>query len=526
MWSRSFRTITGEFGSPRCGGVAYLENGRFIPDVYPRRDPAESCIPWPRTVRGISGSATSIRGLFHLLGGSVVEQIPWARLGHKDWAAATLHDPVQDGLWLGFTYGGVAFFKDGQIREYYTAADGLGEGRVDNLRLDRDGTLWAATEGGLSRVKKGRVATLSSRNGLPCDAVHWDGRRHSFGLAVHGLRPSAYSLVPTRRVDHRCEAHNPGDGFRQFRWSQEPSVAGAYTPHVGKTADGKLWFPTFNGISVIDPLHLPFNRLQPPVHIEQVTADGKTYWQNLSGDASSSQPRLPPLVRDLTIDYTALSFVAPEKVLFRYKLEGMDPDWRDAGNRRQAFYTNLSPGSYRFRVAACNNTGVWNEAGTFLDFSIAPAYYQNNWFRGLCAAALLALLWALYQFRVVELRRQERKLRDVIETMPTFAWTALPDGSVDFVNRNWQEYTGLPPERTLGTGWQEAAHPEDLKRNVEKWSASLSTGEPFEDEVRYRRAADGQYRRFLSRAVAYRDRRREDSQVVRHLIRHRRSQTR
>jgi signal transduction histidine kinase len=111
-------------------------------------------------------------------------------------------------------------------------------------------------------------------------------------------------------------------------------------------------------------------------------------------------------VRDLTIDYTALSFVAPEKVLFRYKLEGTDRDWQDVGNRRQAFYTNLSPGNYRFRVAACNNSGVWNEAGTFLDFSIAPAYYQTTWFRISCVAAFLVLLWGLYRLRIKELQHQ------------------------------------------------------------------------------------------------------------------------
>jgi PAS domain S-box-containing protein len=117
------------------------------------------------------------------------------------------------------------------------------------------------------------------------------------------------------------------------------------------------------------------------------------------------------------------------------------------------------------------------------------------------------VLWVLYQVRIQQVRRHERKLRDVIETMPTFAWTALPDGSVDFVNRHWQEYTGLSAQRTAGSGWQEAAHPEDLKRNVEKWRASLATGEPFEDELRYKRAADGQYRWFLSRGVPLRDHR-------------------
>ena len=214
---------------------------------------------------------------------------------------------------------------------------------------------------------------------------------------------------------------------------------------------------------------------------------------------------LPALTRDIEIDYAALSLAVPQKVQFRYELEGHDASWQDVGTRRQAFYTNLSPGNYRFRVMACNNSGVWNEAGALLDFSIAPAYYQRNWFRALCAVVFLALLGGAYRLRIQRLRRQERNLRDVIETIPTFAWTALPDGSVDFVNRPWQEYTGLSTERTAGSGWREAAHPEDVQRNMEKWQTSLATGVPFEDEVRYRRAADGQYRWFLSRAVPLRD---------------------
>ena len=116
--------------------------------------------------------------------------------------------------------------------------------------------------------------------------------------------------------------------------------------------------------------------------------------------------RLPALIRDWQIDYTALSLVAPEKVRFRYKLEGRDADWQDADTRRQAFYSDLPPRSYRFRVAACNNNGLWNEAGTFLDFSIAPTYYQTTWFRLSCLATFLALLWALYQLRVQQLVRE------------------------------------------------------------------------------------------------------------------------
>jgi signal transduction histidine kinase len=154
---------------------------------------------------------------------------------------------------------------------------------------------------------------------------------------------------------------------------------------------------------VIDPRHLPFNKLPPPVHIEQITADHKSY--AVSSDANKNL-RLPPRIRDVQIDYTALSLVAPEKVLFRYKLEGWDHDWQDAGTRRQAFYSNLPPRDYRFRVMACNNSGVWNEAGTLLDFSVAPAYYQTWWFRSLCAAAFLTLLAGVYQMRLRQVARQ------------------------------------------------------------------------------------------------------------------------
>src|SRR5208337_5651483 len=118
----------------------------------------------------------------------------------------------------------------------------------------------------------------------------------------------------------------------------------------------------------------------------------------------------------------------------------------------------------------------------------------------------LGLLWVLYQLRIQEVRRQEKKLRDVVETIPTFAWTALPDGSIDFANRNWEKYSALSTEYTAGSGWEAAVHPEDLRRHGEKWRASVTNGEPFEQEVRFRRA-DGEYRWFLVRAVPLRDQR-------------------
>jgi signal transduction histidine kinase/ligand-binding sensor domain-containing protein len=407
-------------------GAAYFENGRFIrvtinpapvADSRPRQqqvNPVLALIAPSGQLHSIAGDGSGNlwisdqhQGLLHLLGGSVVERIPWAGLGRKDWAMALLAGPVPGGLWLGFSQGGVAYFKDGKVRESYSGGDGLGEGIVNSLSLDPDGTLWAATEGGLSRAKNGRVATLTSQNGLRCDTVFWvmQDDDHSFWLytacglvRIAGTEMDAWVSDPKRTVKNTV--FDSSDGVRSR------ILTTGYTPLVAKTLDGKLWFLPLDGVSVIDPRHLPFNKLPPPVHIEQIAADRKTYWQNLSGDASAAQPRLPALVRDLTIDYTALSFVVPEKVRFRYKLEGQDPEWKEVVNDRSAHYSNLPPGNYRFRVTASNDSGVWNEAGDSFDFSIAPAYYQTAWFRVSCVAAFLVLLWALYRYRLHQIAQQ------------------------------------------------------------------------------------------------------------------------
>ena len=149
---------------------------------------------------------------------------------------------------------------------------------------------------------------------------------------------------------------------------------------------------------MIDPGHLNANALPPPVHVEEIVADRKSYLPR-------DDLRLPPLTRDLEIDYTALSFVAPQKVRFRYKLEGRDATWQESGTRRQAFYSDLRPGRYRFRVIACNNDGVWNDVGAFVNFSVAAAWYQTNWFRIICAVSGVFILLVFYRLRVRQIAR-------------------------------------------------------------------------------------------------------------------------
>jgi signal transduction histidine kinase len=167
---------------------------------------------------------------------------------------------------------------------------------------------------------------------------------------------------------------------------------------AARSPDGRLWFADSNLLQMIDPDHLTWNPLPPPVHVEEVIADRKNY-------SPRNDLRLPPLTRDLEIDYTAPSFVVPQKVRFRYRLEGRDAAWQEPGTRRQAFYSDLRPGRYQFRVIACNNDGVWNEAGATLDFSVAPAWYQTNWFRALCLVSGGFIVCIIYRLRVRQISR-------------------------------------------------------------------------------------------------------------------------
>ena len=384
--------------------AGYLENDRFV---------SVSSFPGVLVVHSIAEDTAgdlwlaNQLGLIQLRGDSVVQQISWARLGRNGFATAAIGDPLEGGLWLGFWQGGVAYFKDGQVRESYAPANGLGEGRVDDLQVDRDGTLWAATQGGLSRVKDGHVDTLSTRNGLPCNAVHWmmEDDEHLVWLymacgLVRIARPELDAWVSDPKRTIQSTVLDSSDGVRSH------TMVASLGPHVSKSPDGRIWFKSFlsyDGVSVIDPRNLHLNKLPPPVHIEQITADGKTY------DASNGL-RLPPRVHDLTIDYTALSLVAAEKMHFRFKLAGQDGNWREVVNNRHVQYSNLGPGHYRFRVMACNNSGVWNEEGASLDFAIAPAYYQTNWFRALCALTFMAMLWTVYQLRVRAFKRRQALL--------------------------------------------------------------------------------------------------------------------
>jgi signal transduction histidine kinase len=206
--------------------------------------------------------------------------------------------------------------------------------------------------------------------------------------------------------------HDPGSAVSAEHLDELdglPGLSGETTPEpsVVEGPDGRLWFATTKGVAWLDPAALEKNRdrLPPTVVISAIVSNGKTY-------ANSNSVTIPAHSENLEIDYAALSLSLPERVLFRYKLDGLDNEWQDVGTRRQAYYTKLRPAHYKFHVIACNNDGVWNESGATLDFSIAPAFYQTAWFQALCWASGGAILWLFY---LIRLRQETAQIHSRIE---------------------------------------------------------------------------------------------------------------
>ena len=361
-------------------------------------------------------------------------------------------------IWVGGELG-LAFFDGNNFRRIIPA-DGERFGAVRGVEEISNGSLWLAENKGVIEIEAAEIQKVTSD--------------------------------PSYRVKYRI--FDSFDGL--------PGTVAGTTSDSNEIqgTDGKLWFLASKGIVRVDPANISTNALLPPVVIRSVRANGRQA-------GSLTNLVLPPRTTDLQIGYTALSLSIPEKVRFRYRLEEVDKDWQDAGTRREAFYTRLSPGQYHFRVIACNNDGVWNEEGASLDFNIAPTWYQTIWFQGLYVLAFFTLLWAGYQMRVHQLQEQERKFRDAVETMPALAFVADPKGNRTFLNRGWLEYTGLSSEQGSGSGWEVAVHPDDLKRVTERWRESETTGQPLDYEVRLRRGSDGVYRWFQTRAQPLRDNR-------------------
>jgi signal transduction histidine kinase/ligand-binding sensor domain-containing protein len=300
------------------------------------------------------------------------------------------------GIVLGLVNGDLVELRDGKTQTF-SANEAGNRTQIRDLLVEPDGSVWGTTLDELARWKDGVRKNLTTRNGLPCDGIFALVKDDHDSLWLYSQ--CGLITIEKSQLDNWWEHPDSVVKFKlvdAFDGAQ-PGLT-PLKPQATRSPDGRLWFVNGQILQMLDPDHLQENVKPPPVQVEEIVADRKRY-------PPSQYLHLPPLTRDLEIQYTALSFVVPQKVRFRYKLEGRDITWQEPGTRRQAFYSDLRPGNYRFQVIACNNDGVWNEAGATLDFSVAPAWYQTNWFRLLCAVIVILIVWVSYRLRVRQIAK-------------------------------------------------------------------------------------------------------------------------
>ena len=327
----------------------------------------------------------------------------------------TVAEDRAGNLWIGTQGDGLYRINDRE-QTHFGRREGLSSESIRSLYADADGTLWIGTlGGGLNRFKDGKFTTFTTKDGLVNDTLGFiteDSRGNLWCGSLGGVfRVSKEELNRFASGQSRwisCLLFTKSDGL--------PSVecVGGCCPSGCKTRDGRLWFPTVRGLAVVDPEHIPVNLQPPPVAIEEVVIEGKKRSSSFdvadstTPERSATPLKISPGVQRLEFHYAGLSLSEPMKVRFKYRLEGVETDWVEAGTSRTVNYNHLQPGSYRFRVQACNNDGIWNEQGASLAFIILPHFWQTWWFRIACATAIVLVIVGMYEMRVAAERQLAR----------------------------------------------------------------------------------------------------------------------
>lgn len=318
---------------------------------------------------------------------------------------------VQGGdgaLWIGTNGGGLDRLKGGKFK-VYSAAQGLANQVIWSIYPDRDGDLWIGTDGGgLNRLRRDIFTTYTVRDGLFDDNMFQILEDASGNLWMSSNK--GIFSVPKKQLNDfadgkirsvACESYGVTEGMKNKECN------GGFQPAGWRTRDGRLWFPTMKGAVVIDPSKRRGSQ-PPPVIIEKVLIDKKVQDRRRQIVAG-------PGKGELEFHYTALSLFAPLQTRFKYKLEGFDPGWVDAGTRRNAYYTNIGPGTYVFRVIACNQDGVWNERGAAVGFELRPHFQQTYWFYAICVLSAVLAAWSAYWARHQQMKARERHLVALVD---------------------------------------------------------------------------------------------------------------
>jgi signal transduction histidine kinase/ligand-binding sensor domain-containing protein len=316
-------------------------------------------------------------------------------------------------LWVG-TLGGLQRFKDGRFLEAFTKRQGLLSDAAYPLLVQQDGGLWVGTPEGLNRLRNGKLEAVTLRQGLRAKQPFClldDHNGYYWANSIRGIfrmpKVALDAVADGRLETVPCISYGESDG------AASAEGTGECQPNAAQAPEGRMWFPTTRGVVVLDPGKLVEKTLPPPVVIEEVVAndravmaDGRFTPYGAQMRTTPFGPRLPPgQAQVLELRYTANTFVAPGKARFRYRLEGADAQWRQAGTRRVAFYTNLKPGRYRFFVKASNGEGVWSEHAAEFGFTVAPHLYETWPFYTATALLLGAAAFGFHYLRLKGLRQ-------------------------------------------------------------------------------------------------------------------------
>jgi signal transduction histidine kinase len=375
-------------------GLYQFSNGRFRRLPEPDRKPLGMVVAITEDINGDiwAECAGKPRQLVRIRDFQVREHFLESQVPAGHSLAA---DP-KGGIWIGTLTGDLVLFRNGAQEKQFRV--NLTGDSMDNLILAQaDGSVLAGSTDGLFGLREGTKRRMSKKNGLPCNWVYSfvQAKEKQWWLYTE------CGIVELSETEFQRWWANP-ETIVQTRVYDALDGARASPPSFNSAAyssDGRVWFATGSVVQMVDPSRLAQKFPPAPAYVESVIVDRKEL-------AATDNLKLAPHPRDLQIDYTSPTFAIPQKIKFRYRLDGYDHDWHEADTRRQAFYTDLPPGKYSFRVIASNSDGVWNDSAAKLDFSVTPAYYQTNWFRALGAALFLTLLWAAYQWRVRQLAQQ------------------------------------------------------------------------------------------------------------------------
>lgn len=327
-----------------------------------------------------------------------------AKEGLSNDVVRALHEDRHHRLWIGTGGGGLDLFENGRF-QVFDRQRGLSNDVVLAIHEDNQGTLWIGTDGGgLDRLKDGHLVSFTTRDGLLDDAIFrilQDDRGNLWMSCNKGL--FRVSLEALNEFAQKKIARLPVVSYGESDGMNTPECNGSFQPAGWKTRDGRLWFPTMKGVVAVDPRSLTGGVRQQLTVIEEVLANDRKL-------PLRSGLRVPPGAGDLEFHFSAPNFRAPHRIHFQYQLMGFDKSWVHAGLRRAAYYTNIPPGSYRFRVEATNEDGTWSSAGASVGLALEPHFYQTLWFYSLCGFAIVGMALAIHLSRMRVLQQRERIL--------------------------------------------------------------------------------------------------------------------